>query len=105
MTTRPVTYGTMINTQLYNQFKVDPATTTGITFGLTTGLHVDGNTVTTVAAATIGLVDNSINIVTVDAVGFALGIGSGSIIYRVTTAGAAITVIEDFRGTFKSQVI
>lgn len=86
----------------YGDLAPDPATITGLTFGYTAGVFVDGDSFATISAGTEALTDDATNIVFRDGaiMGSAVsGSESNEVkrIYRITTASGVITVIEDIR--------
>ena len=98
-------FGAVVNSHLHATFKVDPATTTGLTFGFDAGIHSDNNVVTTIAAGTVALADDTVNIVSYTAGGVvagAVGTQGENVLYRVTTVSSVITLIEDLRGALIS---
>lgn len=102
MTTRPVSYGALVDTKVQGDYGIDGSTTTGLTLGIKGGLFTgNDNTVTTQLAGTVALTDDATNFVTTNGSTFAAGT-SGShavtILYEVTTASGVITVITDRRG-------
>jgi hypothetical protein len=99
--TSPLSFGAVLNSTLHNRFKVNPATTTGLTFGMNAGIVVEGQTVTSIVAGTVALTDDAVNYVWVTTGGFQVGltgVQGVNMLYRVTAASGAITQIEDFRG-------
>jgi hypothetical protein len=85
-----------------SDYKHDPTTTTGLTFGYHAGKVRNDNTVTTTAAGTTVLADNDVSFVEVDSAGVVsdniTGFTAGRVpLYEVTTASGAITVITDRR--------
>jgi hypothetical protein len=85
-----------------SDYKHDPTTTTGLTFGYHAGSVRDDNTITETVAGTTALADNDVNFVEVDSAGVVtdnvVGFTVGQVpLYQVTTSGGAITVINDKR--------
>lgn len=95
--TRPLTYGAIVDTKVNGDFTVNPATTTGLTFGYNAGRIQTGGDLHTIAAGTVTLTDNTTNNVTLTSQGVVAVEGSGTTIYQVTTASGAITAIVDTR--------
>lgn len=98
--TVPLSYGAVIDSHVNSNFLVNAATTTGLTFGIKAGETIDGVTINTVAADTVALADDTANqLVFVSGAGFAVGSGD-FLLYEVTTASGAITVITDRRAAY-----
>ena len=101
--TTPLTYGAVVNSRVNSQFAVNPATTTGLTFGYKAGTFALQGAEVDVAAGTVTLTDNETNIVQVSSGGAVAAVVSGSgdeagyPLYKVTTVSSAITAIEDLR--------
>ena len=103
MTTKPLSYGAVINSQVNGQFLLDPATTTGLTFGFKLGRFSNGPTAVSVSAGTVALTDDATNIVQVSKVGTVTAVVSGAesqnVLYKVTTVSGVITAIVDLRSS------
>lgn len=101
--TTPLTYGAVVNSRINSQFILNPATTTGLTFGYKAGSFSLHGAEVEVVAGTVTLTDNETNIVqistggTISAVVEGSGDEAGFPLYRVTTLSSAITAIEDLR--------
>ncbi len=102
MVTRISSFSEVLDTQFHKQFRVEGSTTTGLTFGYSSGI-VSQQVPVTVAAGTVALTNNATNYVYLTdapAVAAATSIpGSGVlyVLYEVVTSGGAITTITDFR--------
>lgn len=96
----------MMDTQIHSGMKYNPATTTGLTFGLTAGYNPDRSFENQVAAGTVALTDDDTNYVYVN--GTVLGVtvaatipGSAQYLYEVVTSAGVITTITDIRATYE----
>lgn len=102
---------TVVETQMEGSFQHNPATTTGLTFGMRSGEYNTNDNITTFTDPTVTLVDDAVNSVFVDAgadgtatpVLKAQTAGSEDaadlrqLLFTVTTVSGAITAIVDHR--------
>lgn len=101
MVTRITTFSPIVNGGINAKFTVNPATTTGLTFGYNGGEYAFNGEVITVAAGTVTLTDDATNIVQLLAQGAVSAVTLGNEtelpLYQVVTASGAITGITDLR--------
>jgi len=100
---------TKLNTQLLEdglierQFKYDPSTTSGLTFGITGGYYNVANTVNELFATTVTLTDDDVNYIYIDTTvpeivaEIVIQEDNHILCYVVTTSSGVITNIEDAR--------
>lgn len=101
----PSTSAVLDDNPFYGDLAVNPATTTGLTFGYTAGIFVDDKDTssTTISASTVALTDDATNIVYDNdgTIGVAVS-GAEPLevrrLYEVVTASGSITTITDLRG-------
>ena len=105
MTTHLLSYGAMTaDLTVSGNLNIDPATTTGLTFGFTAGFIITGTSTgrAVVAAGTVTLTDDATNWVYESGATVAVNSGanpvSARILYKVTTVSGVITAIVDYRG-------
>jgi hypothetical protein len=88
-------------TDVSGNMSIDADTTTGLTLGYTAGYTVAGGVRSAVSAGTVSLTDDDVNWVTAagtPTVNIGDSPSSNVLLYKVTTASAAITEIIDYRG-------
>lgn len=105
MATSPLSFGVILNSQLSKQFSLDPATTTGLTFGFKAGDYSNGTNEINVSAGTVALSDDTTQTVILNRTSGTVSVGVSSdsttvVLYTVTTASGAITDIIDRRAAY-----
>jgi hypothetical protein len=105
MTLRIGADSAVLDTQIYGMFQHDADTTTGLTFGYTSGIfNTTGTNPTDIAAGTVLLTDNTTNYVYVLGASIASGTtipsSANHLIYEVVTSAGAITTITDKRFSY-----
>lgn len=102
--TSPLHFGIVVDSTVNSKFKLNPATTTGLTFGyLGATFQSNGNEIT-VAAGAVALTDNATNIVELNGSSVqAVTSGNESAVplYKVVTLAGAITSVTDLRSTLQ----
>jgi hypothetical protein len=106
--TKPLSYGAVINTDLGSKFRVDPDTTTGLTFGYLGGTYTFGSSEITVAAGTVTLTASGTNYVTMNRSSGSISVTTDeysqstgtTTLYVVTTDVSGITGITDQRAAY-----
>lgn len=92
----------VLDSHISSQLKLDASTTTGLTFGYKAGYAQGDSANNLIAAGTVTLTDNTINYIYIKNLDIAssttVPTTFDDMLYRVTTASGAITVIEDLRG-------
>ena len=97
--TTPLSYGVVMqDLHLPGQFAVNPATTTGLTFGFLTGKFSEANSIVTVATGTVALTDNTVNYVYLNdsgvmTVATSKATSGKNLLYIVTTASVAMIAL------------
>lgn len=104
MTTSPLSFGAVLNSTLSRQFTIDPATTTGLTFGYKSGDYALYELEINVSAGTVALADDTTQTVILNRVDGTVSVGTSDedtvVLYTVTTASGAITTVLDRRGAY-----
>lgn len=98
--TTPLTYGVINDSKIGSMFALDPATTTGLTFGYKAGTFSNALASVVVSAGTVTLTDDATNEVNMTSGGAVSANGAGGVLYDVTTASGVITAITDKRGSY-----